>query len=278
MGRHGGANAGQRARHRVAESTSQSLVSRVLEEHGVGDHNDVMPDYGPFARFYDSVMGVRTGNAWVRERIERHMPRASSLLELGCGTGSILAGLSWLPSLTGLDLSPDMLAIVRAKVPAARFIEADMASFELGEQFDVVICVFDTLNHLPAFDDWRSLFARVHEHLAEGGLFIFDVNTVGGLRRHGDGPPLVHDFDGNTMIMNVELAGDGMSVWDVRVFERLDGDLFALRHERIIELGVELGQIVDALSPQFEPIEQTDPAGGKPDDESDRAYFVFRKR
>ena len=55
-----------------------------------------------------------------------------------------------------------------------------MASFALGEQFHVVICVFDTLNHLPVFDDWRSLFARVHEHLAEGGLFVFDVNTVTG--------------------------------------------------------------------------------------------------
>lgn len=73
------------------------------------------------------------------------------------------------------------------------------------------------------------------------------MNTVGGLRRHGDRPPLVYDFDGNTMIMNVGLTDDGMSVWDDRVFERLDGDRFALRHERISELGVELGQIVDAL-------------------------------
>ena len=107
----------------------------------------------------------------------------------------------------------------------------------------------------------------MHEHLAEGGL-----------RRHGDGPPLVHDFGGNTMIINVELAGDGMSVWDIRVFQHVEGDRFALRHERTSELGVELGQIVDALLPQFELIEQADAAGGEPDDESDRAYFVFRKR
>ena len=47
------------------------------------------------------------------------------------------------------------------------------------------------------------------------------------------------------MIMNVELAGDGMSVWDARVFDHLEGDRFAVRHERISELGVELGQIAD---------------------------------
>lgn len=58
-------------------------VSWVLEERGADEHNDVMPDYGAFAQFYDAVMGVRTGSARVRERIEQYMPRASSLLELG---------------------------------------------------------------------------------------------------------------------------------------------------------------------------------------------------
>lgn len=237
-----------------------------------------MHNYNAFAPFYDSVIGTtRTESVWIRQCIERHMPRASSLLELGCGTGSILAGLSSVPSLTGLDLSPQMLAIARAKVPAARFIQADMTTFELGERFDVIICVFDTLNHLLVFDAWISVFDHVREHLTDGGLFIFDVKTVGELR-YGSRPPLVQDFDGYTIIMNVEEeADDGLWAWDTRVFERLDGGLFALRHERIRELGVELSQIRNALSEHFELIEQTDPAGGEPDDESDRAHFVFRK-
>jgi hypothetical protein len=123
------------------------------------------------------------------------------------------------------------------------------------------------------FDAWISLFDHVREHLTDGGLFIFDVKTVGELR-HGDRPPLVQDFDSNTMIMNVEPAGDDLWAWDIRVFERLDADRFALHHERIRELGVKLSQITNALSQHFELIEQTDPAGGEPDDESNRAYFV----
>lgn len=150
-----------------------------------------------------------------------------------------------------------------------------MASFELGEQFDVIICVFDTLNHLTGFSDWMSLFDRVHDHLADGGLFIFNVNTVSGLRRHGDRPPLVHDVDGHTMIINVEMASDDVSVWDIRVFERLDGDRFTLHHERISELGVELDQIRNAQSRYSDLVEQTDTVGGEPGDWSDRAHFVF---
>ncbi len=42
------------------------------------------------------------------------------------------------------------------------------------------------------------MFDAVHEHLVEGGLFIFDVNTVGELRRLGDEPPWVYDFDDST--------------------------------------------------------------------------------
>ena len=41
------------------------------------------------------------------------------LLELGCGSGSILAGLRLLDSLVGLDRSPQMLATARRKVPEA---------------------------------------------------------------------------------------------------------------------------------------------------------------
>jgi len=242
-------------------------------------NDEVMPGYGEFARFYDCMMDdPLTRSAWVVEHIDRYMPEAASLLELGCGTGSVLAGLRAVPSLTGLDLSPEMLAIARAKVPAARFIEGDMASFDLGEQFDTVICVFDTVNHLPDFNHWASFFERVHAHLVQGGLFMFDVNTLGRLRRLAEGLPLVHDFDGNTLIVCVEPAGDDMSVWDVKVLRDAGGDQAVLCHERICELGVELDRIVTALSSHFELLEKTDPLGGTPTDESERAYFVVRKR
>jgi len=236
-------------------------------------------NYLEFARFYDRVTGdPLPRSAWIVQRLDRYMPQAASLLELGCGTGSILAGLSAVPSLTGLDLSPEMLSIARTKVPAARFIEGDMTSFDMSEEFDIIVCVFDTLNHLPTFDSWTSLFGRVHAHLAEGGLFMFDVNPLGRLRRLGDGPPLVHDFDGNTLIISVDFIDNDMSVWDVRVFECVGGKRFVMHHERICELGVELDRIAGALSPHFELIEKRDPAGDVASDESDRAYFVVRKR
>jgi SAM-dependent methyltransferase len=238
-----------------------------------------MLTYDHFARFYDALMNDPLANV---ERVlgyrERHMPHADSLLELGCGSGSILAGLHQLGRLVGLDRSPQMLAAARAKVPRARFVQADMTTFELDERFDIVICVFDTLNHLVTLDAWRALFERARAHLHAGGLFVFDVNTVGQLRRLGDAPPWVSEVDGATITQDVEWLGDGHSIWHVRIRESLDDGRYAVHHERIGELGVELVAIADALARDFVLLESDDDDGLAPTDESTRAYFAYRAR
>jgi SAM-dependent methyltransferase len=238
-----------------------------------------MPTYDHFARFYDALMNDPLANvARVLGYRERHMAHADSLLELGCGSGSILAGLHELDRLVGLDRSPQMLAAARAKVPHARFFQAEMTTFELDERFDIVICVFDTLNHLVSLEEWRALFERARAHLRAGGLFVFDVNTVGQLRRLGDAPPWVSEVHGATITQDVEWLGDGRSIWHVRIRERLDDGRSVLHHERIGELGVQLAVIADALSGDFVLLESRDDDDLTPTDESPRAHFAYRAR
>jgi SAM-dependent methyltransferase len=239
-----------------------------------------VPAYAEFARFYDQVMGDRDPVIErVRGYLRRYQPDAGTLLELGCGTGAVLAGLAGGLRLTGIDRSPEMLAGAAARnLTGVRLVEADITEFSLGTRFDVVICVFDTLNHLPAFDAWLAMFAQVDAHLAEAGLFVFDVNTVGRLRRLGQAPAHVEDFGPHTLIMDVTPGKDGVALWDVRIFERVGGAEFRLHHERIPELGVPLGAIHEALASRFQLLEATDTDGRPASDESSRAYFVYRHR
>jgi SAM-dependent methyltransferase len=242
-------------------------------------HDGGVAAYAEFAKFYDQVMGDRSPLIErVRGYIGRYLPGAGSLLELGCGTGAVLAGLAPGLRVTGVDLSPEMLATASRNVGAASLVEADITTFSLGRRFDVVICLFDTLNHLPAFDSWLKVFGQVHAHLAEGGLFVFDVNTVGRLRRLAQAPAYVEDFGPHTLIMDVTPGGGNVALWDVRIFERVGGDEFRLHHERIPELGVPLAVIHEALAANFELLEATDPDGGRATDESNRVYFVYRRR
>ncbi len=238
-----------------------------------------MTDYAGFARFYDRIMGDRSAEIErILSYIGAHRPLATSLLELGCGTGAILSGLAGKLAVTGLDRSPEMLAIASDRVPSARLVRADMTSFRLPVTFDVVICVFDTLNHLPVFDAWLALFDRVDEHLADGGLFIFDVNTTGRLRRLDGAPPYLDQFDGNLVLMTVSGAGGQLSLWETRIFEPRHDDLYRLHHERIHELGVPLGQIRAALADRFDLLEQQSLDQSPVSDESDRVFFAFRHR
>jgi len=253
----------------------------VGDRRAVAD-NGAVASYEHFARWYDELMGDADadplGNvARIRGYLARHLPGARSLLELGCGSGTIMAGLD-LPRMTGLDRSPGMLARARAKVPRARFVQGDIASFELDERFDALICVFDTLNHLERFELWSALFERAAAHLQGGGLLAFDVNTLGQLRRLAAAAPWTRELSGATVTQAVDWLGGPRFAWRVRICERLGDGRTVRRDERIGELGVPLAALDAALAPWFEPLERSDGAGGDPDDESARAYFAYRRR
>ena len=242
-----------------------------------------MPAYECFAAFYDEVMDDPTPRATrVIEAIGRHRAGAASLLELGCGTGSMLRLFTGTASLTGLDRSPQMLAIAAEKVPGAELVEADMSSFSLGRKFDVVVCVFDSLNHLLTFDAWLSTFDAAAAHLADDGLFVFDVNTLGELRRLGEDPAAVYDFHRGVAIIDVAFAHEGrdtgMSQWDIRIFEDLGEGHYRLHRERIGELGVRLSRVRAAVERRFDLLELTDERGGPAGDDSVKAHFVARCR
>jgi SAM-dependent methyltransferase len=113
-----------------------------------------------------------------------------ALFDLCCGTGHLAQYfLDQGYQVTGLDLSPAMLEYAQEKnapyivAGLARFIQGDAANFELEQQYGLVVSTFDALNHLPDFHALKSCFLSVYPVVAEGGQFIFDLNTRKGLRR-----------------------------------------------------------------------------------------------
>jgi SAM-dependent methyltransferase len=242
-------------------------------------HYEAVTDYARFAQFYDRIMGDRTAEVdRVRAYIGKHRPDSRSLLELGCGTGALLSGLAAELSVTGIDRSPEMLSVAARTVPGARLLQGDITAFTVPDRFDVVMCMFDTLNHVTTVDGWLRLFRCAHEHLSDGGLFIFDVNTTGRLRGLAGAPPYFDEFNGIVLLMTVQAARDGLVLWETRIFDHQADDIYRLHHERIYELGVPLGQIRAALADRFELLEEESLDGSPVSDSSDRVYFAYRRR
>jgi ubiquinone/menaquinone biosynthesis C-methylase UbiE len=120
-----------------------------------------MTSYERFGEFYDSVMGDRRAAAeQVMELIRAVKPDAKNVLELGCGTGSILKCLQDVYEVSGLDISGKMLSVARKKVPQSKLFRQDMIDFRIDGRFDVILCVFDSINHVRRFSDWKKAFAQ----------------------------------------------------------------------------------------------------------------------
>ena len=236
-----------------------------------------MTSYDIFGKFYDAVMGDRAqATEQLRKLIRKANPKARNVLELGCGTGSVLKQLSKHYEVWGLDLSKQMLSIARKKVPPPRLSRQNMVNFRLRQRFDVICCVFDSLNHVASFTQWKYLFNNVHRHLADEGVLIFDINTQKKLNRHIAEPAWVHKFGENILIMKVTKTNGG-SNWNIKVFERTGRNRYLLHEENIHEVSFPLRKIIRALRVRFSSVEIIDTDRKRPSTESERLYFVCKK-
>jgi SAM-dependent methyltransferase len=142
------------------------------------------PDLARGAAGYDpahfsELASLESGNFWFRARnrlivwaLERFFPDAKSLLEIGCGTGFVLAGIAASRPqlrLSGSEAAIDGLAFAAARVPNAAFIQMDAQRIPFREEFDVV-AAFDVIEHI---EDDRSVLAELAAAAApDGGLLI----------------------------------------------------------------------------------------------------------
>jgi SAM-dependent methyltransferase len=115
--------------------------------------------------------------------IEAYAQRTGSpLLELGCGTGRLLVPLAEAGYVvTGVDLSPEMLRLARAKAEAAgvsdrvTLIEGDYAGAPLDGPYRLAFVVMNTFLHLTTQERQLRALRHWREHLAPGGLLVIDI-------------------------------------------------------------------------------------------------------
>lgn len=104
---------------------------------------------------------------------------SKKLLELACGTGNhafLLEKYGY--DLHALDYSPDMIERAREKAKkynsTINFQVGDMRNLSFQDEFDVAICLFDSIGYVLANEAINLVFNKVYQSLKAGGLFIFE--------------------------------------------------------------------------------------------------------
>jgi len=157
----------------------------------------IYPDF--VARFYDVVYQQVRDAADKQYYVNKLTSCQGPSLEVGVGTGRIfLEALDRGADVYGTDNSAEMLAVLRAKLEPRRhhrIRQCDLVNMELGKRFDLIIAPFRVLSHIIDIGNQIRALNTVSDHLAPGGVFIFDL-YVPNLKLLLDGLPPTVDFDG----------------------------------------------------------------------------------
>jgi len=117
-------------------------------------------------KHFDAVAPIR--NKWRRKgsyyhrELEKYLryliPKGSSVLEIGCGTGEMLAAVE--PSRgVGVDISSGMVKQARENFPELEFRVDDLEDLKISEKFDYII-LSETIGHV---DDIQLAFRQLHK-------------------------------------------------------------------------------------------------------------------
>lgn len=138
-----------------------------------------MNDYDQVAAVYDLINAERKDYAreanllrWIIAAKKKSPGHA--LLDVACGTGKHLAELRRDFTAEGMDLSEELLAVARQRLPDVPLHRGDMTDFSLGRRFDVITCLFSAIGHVLTVDKLNQTLRCMSAHLMPGGVAIIE--------------------------------------------------------------------------------------------------------
>lgn len=203
--------------------------------------------YNTFASFYDELtdnISYPARAAYFDSIIRRWCPKASILLDLACGTGTLSIELARLGyDVVGTDGSEQMLSEamqnkVRAlygedfereepsdpSIERLLFLCQPMQQLDMYGTIDAAVCALDSLNHITDPAVVQKVFDRVSLFMNPGAVFVFDVNSVYKHREVLGNNVFVFDREDVFCVWQNTLSEDGFQV-------QMDLDFFAYNDE-----------------------------------------------
>jgi SAM-dependent methyltransferase len=131
--------------------------------------------------YFSELAKLEEQNFWFRSRnklivwaLSKYCKDFQSFLEVGCGTGFVLSGVSQAfpgATLLGSEIFTAGLGYAAARLPFVKFIQMDARNIPYREEFDV-IGAFDVLEHIEEDVD---VLRQIHASLKLHGFILLTV-------------------------------------------------------------------------------------------------------
>ncbi|MBM6593387.1 class I SAM-dependent methyltransferase [Microvirga pudoricolor] len=180
------------------------------------------------ARFYDAA------NRWSADfdLCRKLTDGATSILDLGCGTGELTAELGRRARVTGVDPAAAMLDIARKRRggEAPTWVEADARTVRLHETFDWVLLTGHVFQVFLTREDQLAALRTIAAHLNPTGRFIFDTRN-----------PLLRGWEGRTRqntLQRIDHPALGrIETWNEAAYDEATGILTYENGFRVLATG-----------------------------------------
>lgn len=246
-----------------------------------------MESYGEFAMLYDQLMYDIDYKQWfdyIEEIFKKYHKNPRNILEMACGTGNLtkyFCDSNY--NVTCFDLSEEMLTVAYAKLGAYRnvnILKQDMVDLDLNnKKFDAIIAACDSINYITEDNALLKVFQNAYDHLEEGGIFIFDINSYYKLKNIIGENIFIQDTNDIFYVWDNEFIEDDEICNFYLTFFVKEGDSYNRFDETHRERAYKNRDIVNALyKTGFKGVEIYDSFNfNDVEDESERIFFVALK-
>lgn len=130
-------------------------------------------NYSLFAYVYDDLMEFPYDE--YAKIIKSHIPKGEHILDLACGTGTLIELLKDDYKCTGADLSEEMLEVAQKKNPDVPFFIHNLIEPFHMEGVEHIICTVDSLNYIVDYPSLERVIDNIAAELKQGSYFVFDI-------------------------------------------------------------------------------------------------------
>lgn len=217
---------------------------------------------------------------FIKEVLGKKSLEPELILEMACGTGGLTEKLARDYKIHAFDLSDDMLSVCENKIRSKnlKLFKQNMVGFSAPASYDAIFSVGDSLNYVTDEKDFEAAIKSSYDHLKDGGIFIFDLNTEYKFKNI---PPVTVDEVEDVLYLweNIYDEKEKLNTYGVNFFRNIKDNDYKRFYEEHLERAYDLSFVKNLLEKTgFKDIEVYDDYEFKEvRDETSRYTFITRR-